>query len=1034
MSAGVASGKALVSAGVASGRALALAGRRMRAVAGLALASAMGLAFAAQGAAVPGSESYVQDGLVLHWDGIDNTLQNGVRSHAAAPTKWCDLSGQGNDVTIPTKFVTVEANAMLSAANTNKKPDTNTTATVTYPTFKTLNGLACGTNDAPFTVEVVAQRVRWAYTDNYANLQSIFTTPRGGIGYRFVDSDGFYFLYPGSKTQLVLMNWYTGKAASDGHTISVVFGNAQSTSARCLDAGASVAPSSNDSFTAVWGRFGVFSNLRTDIRIHAIRVYARTLTAYERERNYLLDQARFFGKTETPFLVQPIPDQLFDAAKPSTPEPVVADPRTDQPLVKGTDYTVAYAHNDRFGTATATITGQGAWAGRTKTVSFLICPADLYRDVAYIESSGTQVINTGYYPNPTTKMEASIQFVGDSADRSVTAPVTAAGPIFFGSQEGGGTAYFSMNFGGGDTEDNRLYAWFDKGSKYGSKVMRFDITTALRTTRQTFTCNAANGAGTYGTVTFTGLKKTTTHTKYPLHIFGTIGAGGLVKPFTYYKMRVYGWKIWDGDVLKRDFVPCYRTFDLKAGLRDRVSGRFYPSDGPGDFTYDVGTYSADLPEGYQQLDYLCATGGQAIATGVTAARDVTALVEFLPFTATKLQRILGSRTKAEGEMTASDLFFEVWMNSSQKWACCCADGPSAAEDKAGMWSASTVGYSLSRKTFLLDSWGDGFYVNGTKAVTLSAPRYGAGGEITLLRAIPTGTRGRGRVYSACIWKAGEIVRKFVPCYRTADARTGLYDLVNGTFHPSEDPNPALHGTGGTVGVPYFGGEVAQASLRSDRVYPNLTNFSFTAWVKNPNVGSQTYGVIVSQGALGTQCPGFCCYTMRGDDGSQSIQFQLRNSAASDSSTILRVDNSVMHNDNKWHQIACTYDGSSAVAYLDGKAVAATNSVKYVVAKHDSPFCIGARMLGYTSGYPMRGQVSQVTLWNRALTADEVGHLRSHPATGTEKGLVDAWTLDSGEAGVTGLVTKRVLYFWAGDFGFVDDPVEWFVPGMILILR
>ncbi len=103
----------------------------------------------------PGSDEYVQDGLVAHWDAIDNTLKDGVRLHDAAATTWCDLSGNGNDVAIP-PFVKVEANALFSQADRNKKPDTAATAKIKYPTLKTLKGLQSGSDAPPFTVEVVA--------------------------------------------------------------------------------------------------------------------------------------------------------------------------------------------------------------------------------------------------------------------------------------------------------------------------------------------------------------------------------------------------------------------------------------------------------------------------------------------------------------------------------------------------------------------------------------------------------------------------------------------------------------------------------------------------------------------------------------------------------------------------------------------------------------------------------------------------------------------------------------------------------------
>lgn len=51
--------------------------------------------FAGLSAFAYNSGSYVQDGLIAQWDGIDNAVVGGVRCHDAAATDWVDLSGNG---------------------------------------------------------------------------------------------------------------------------------------------------------------------------------------------------------------------------------------------------------------------------------------------------------------------------------------------------------------------------------------------------------------------------------------------------------------------------------------------------------------------------------------------------------------------------------------------------------------------------------------------------------------------------------------------------------------------------------------------------------------------------------------------------------------------------------------------------------------------------------------------------------------------------------------------------------------------------
>ena len=943
-------------------------------------------------AAAPGSDAYVQGGLVLHLDGIDNSLSGGVRSHADAPSVWNDLSGQGNDFTLPS-FVTVEANAMLSAANTNKKPDTDTSSAPKYPTRSALSGLKHGTNEAPFAVEVVAQRVKWTYTDNYFNLQSVFGTPRGAVGYRHNQSDGFYFFYPRSKDTLTLMNWSAGRPAGEAHTISAVFGN--SSAEIHMDGGPSVALDRSGNYETAWSQvFSLFGNARADVRIHAVRVYNRELTSYERARNHQLDRARFLGATDIPFLVKDLPGQTFTGA-PVAPDPVVVDPLTERVLEKGVDYAVSYAGNDRPGYATATVTGLGAWSAFTQDVTFLVCAEANYRVVDYIQSTGTQFIDTEYLPGPTTRMEADIQFVGGAADRSATRP--CASP--FGTAEADGQVAFSMNFGASASQDNDLFTWFDRSylNGKGSPVKSFAISAAQRTSRQTFTMDGANGAVTYGSTRFTALRKTTTHRTNALVLFGSRANTGEVTPFTYYGLRVYGWKIWDGATLVRDFVPCYRLFDLHVGLLDRVSGRFFDNAGAGAFSYDVTTYRPELPAAYHRLDWLVATGTQEVPTGVTAASDVTVMGEFLPFTA-----------------------------------------------NAGMWVAAGA---LSRHAFTLDAWGGAFYLDGVKRAASASPQMGSGQEIVLLAA-DGAVRGHGRLHCAYIWKAGALVRHFVPCYRVADRATGLYDLVDGAFHPST-PEPALHGLGGEVGVPRFGGE-ARCGFLSGRHYNGLTNFSFSVWVKNPSVGSygytsngttELYGTVLAQGALGN-LPGFCCFVQQVAGIPDRLRMQTR--SADNKTTTWSAELAPLA-DGKWHHVAFTHDWTAkeGLLYVDGRAVDALvpGDARTMVDPTSwswTQFSMGVRNQNGTENsaqdFSYRGELAQVTLWNRALSADEVDRLRRHPVTGTEPGLLDAWPLESGEAGLKALVTGTKATLAPGDIGFADDSVQWFKPGLSVIVR
>lgn len=121
-----------------------------------------------------------------------------------------------------------------------------------------------------------------------------------------------------------------------------------------------------------------------------------------------------------------------------------------------------------------------------------------------------------------------------------------------------------------------------------------------------FGVSAASGAVLAGRAGRKAQATQTAHTQHALVLFGTATAAGQVRPFTYYGLRVYRWKIWDGDTLVRDFVPCRRAYDCAAGLLDRKSGRFYGNAGTGSFS--SGEEHSLLCASYTRLEYLQATG------------------------------------------------------------------------------------------------------------------------------------------------------------------------------------------------------------------------------------------------------------------------------------------------------------------------------------------------------------------------------------------------------------------------------------------
>lgn len=1202
------------------------------------LVSVLCLLACACAAADVSSTAYVPTSLVAHWDGIDNTLTSGVRSHDPNATVWSDLTGNGNDVALPLTFVDVESDAILSRGNSAGTPKTGLN-----PVLNSLNGLSnTGTNGNAYTVEVVMRRGEWKNKNNYFNMQVPFTTPRGYAGYRHDLNNGFCVMSPETTTKRHLMNFQpSGVKATDVHTATLVCH--PGASQLYLDA-TSYAINYNDSYTDGWEtNFTFFSNYRADIHIHAIRVYSRALAANEVAYNAMVDRVRFLG-AEIPLEIKDVPPVVFDGTHPCEPEPTVVNALTGEALVKGTDYEVAYADNDHLGPATLTVTGRGAWVGRTATRSFTVGTGK-YHFVDYIASSGTQYLDTGYLPGPNTRMEAEIMFTG-AVNRSL------GGSSFFGCAEG--TEEFSANFGGSPGQETEVFPWLNKAYANGGSPCSFRLKEGIGTL-MALDISAASGTVLMGRAARTAQTTQTAHTRYPLVLFGCATATGRVRPFTFYGMRVYHWRIWEGEELVRDFVPCRRAYDGEAGLLDRVSGRFHANAGTGVFStgedtsaaygvfgytrlaylqangtqvidvdylpnpttrllmdyslhgtcnrsrggganlfgsmepdgintfacnfggnagqerdifmwtdktyaasgnktwsfgintlplrtrlevlaasggvtngtsgwlsapktaahtsrtlaicgahqadgtykphgyYDMRIYglklwngsalvrdlvpclrttdmkpglldrvsgqffvncgtgefayklyddSPVLPTEYQCLDGLVANGEQSVATGIHANDRTVVSARVVPYNVgvANNSRLFSSRgTVAYDAVGENQLRFELFPTGG-KWACSCGDGVTS-EAVASSSLTATWNYVLS-----LDSGRRALYSSGSVLArssgmcTTTSP-----GEIVLLSGGVDKPGWKGTMKTVFIFKDDVLVRELTPCQRRADGGTGFYDSVTETFLPATGESPCLPGMGAADGSPLFQGTIGNTRLTTGAHYLNLTNFTVSFWVKDPDVASSTtdYAGIISMGAL-ANTPGFCCFVNNSGScrDNKYINFQTRSpDNATSSLTFPMAD----MRPGRWHQIVFTHDfeGGRACLYLDGKLKAAKNDASELVnpamsrTYNGSYLSIGNRSQDPT--FPLNGMIAQVSIWDRAFSEGEVKHLGLAAPVGDEAGLLGYWPLDEGMDGLfdrvaNGRVQHSFSFSGANDTTFVVDPIGWLKFGSCIIIR
>ena len=184
-----------------------------------------------------------------------------------------------------------------------------------------------------------------------------------------------------------------------------------------------------------------------------------------------------------------------------------------------------------------------------------ILPDD-YTLVEYIESTAVQYVNTDVLPNQNTGFDItykSLDSIGNDAYGTILGSKTS-------------TSNFELTT---YTNDSDLLGTF----RYGNGEYNAGLTTEL------MHVTLKNQKYTNNDNVEISLNKEF-QLSSELTIFG-LNDGGTVTNKG--KVQLYSLKLYDGNDLIRDFVPCYRKSDGTIGLYDLANARFYTNNGSGSF-------------------------------------------------------------------------------------------------------------------------------------------------------------------------------------------------------------------------------------------------------------------------------------------------------------------------------------------------------------------------------------------------------------------------------------------------------------------
>lgn len=244
----------------------------------------------------------------------------------------------------------------------------------------------------------------------------------------------------------------------------------------------------------------------------------------------------------------------------------------------------------------------------------------------------------------------------------------------------------------------------------------------------------------------------------------------------YGKHKIKSYKLYNGSTLVRDLVPCINASG-EAGMYDLVGNQFYGNAGTGVFKYklgDKGLYvgvptfeKVNLPDGYTQVEYIQSNGEQYINTGLKPNNKYRVIMDFQ-------------------------------LTSVSGWACLFGSSDTVGNvNSYALWyTGAAFAYYFgtnSNTTFptTIDNFGEHHFESNGNTATID------GSTVTVTNATFSGSQplylfavnygGTAQHFASGKWKPckiynenGTLVRHYIPCINPS-GMVGLYDLVDGVF-------------------------------------------------------------------------------------------------------------------------------------------------------------------------------------------------------------------------------------------------------------
>ncbi len=412
--------------------------------------------------------------------------------------------------------------------------------------------------------------------------------------------------------------------------------------------------------------------------------------------------------------------------------------------------------------------GENKYTSKLRLIKDAIHLPDGYKRVEYLESSGTQYIDTGYIPTNTTGVQVKHTICADNSTDN----------LIFGCRESSGDTRFWEDI---DWTNTDTIGWGFNSYSPTTTGARFPISGMAGQTVVSSMNFMNNRAGCVNGVTYdTSLATKTLSTMTRSICLFAADYAGTMSFFT--SCKIFSCQISEGSTLVRSFIPV-RDENNVGYMFDEVTGQLFGNAGSGSFGIgnDLPTASVRfnqdvLPREYRPLKYLESTGTQYIDLGIHP-------------TDTYGYRIKNTYTVGQGEqcaigcMDSGNRFVGIYTSGSANaisgaWGSFVGFLPSYPWTTGDILDVE-VNYKNSRKLIVggteLKDISD-VHISGTinNNLYLFARNYGS-----------TVTKMYGKIYSVQVSNGQEFVLDLYPALRKSDNKPGMYDRITKQFFTND---------------------------------------------------------------------------------------------------------------------------------------------------------------------------------------------------------------------------------------------------------